>query len=110
MSLATPTTDRAFEWRPQPGAAALVNRLLSEYVAQHARLADLSEQLRLQTGTRLTDWVDHLVVPTSESLAREAADVGYHRDSAAAVWRHSAGMFPPLVPAKRPMHGDLTAG
>jgi hypothetical protein len=109
MSIATPTADRAFQWQPQPGAAALVNRLLSEYFAQHARLRDLSSQLLLQTGTRLTDWVDHLVLE-NDSIIREAAAVGYEPDRLNAAWRHAAGMFPPVVTPQRPMHGGLKAG
>ncbi len=108
-TLTTPTAERSFEWRPQPQAAALVNRLLSEYVAQHARLADLGRQMLMQTGTRLADWVDHLVV-SSESIAGEAATVGYELDHSTGAWRHPGGMFPPLVAAPRPMHGDLAAG
>jgi hypothetical protein len=110
-TLTTPTTEPSFEWRPQPQAAALVNQLLSEYIAQHARLADFSKQLLLQTGTRLVDWLDHLVVPPGDVFAREAASVGYSIDRGReAAWRHAAGMFPPLLTAMRPMHGDLTAG
>jgi hypothetical protein len=84
--------------------------LLSEYVAKHARLRDFSTQLMLQTGTRLTDWLDHLVVPADESIFREAVSVGYEADPATDAWRHAGGMFPPLVTRQRPMHGDLQAG
>ena len=59
-ALTTPAAEQTFEWRPHPAAAALVNRLLSVYVAQHARLGDLSSQMLLETGTRLGDWLDHL--------------------------------------------------
>jgi hypothetical protein len=111
-TLATPTADRTFQWAPQPAAAALVNRLLSEYVARHARLAELSTQMAQQTGTRLTDWLDHLVVAAGDLLAREAAGVGYEIDggAVATVWRHAAGMFPPLVTPRPSMHGNLKAG
>jgi hypothetical protein len=110
MSLATPTADREFHWQPQPAAAALVNRLLSEYVAQHARLRKLGADLLLQTGTRLIDWVDHLVIPEGDSSIREAAAAGYELDRVTAAWRHAAGMFPPLVTPQSPIHGELNAG
>lgn len=111
-TVTTTTAAPSFEWRPQPAAATLVNRLLSEYVAQHGRLAHLSQQMFLQTGTRLVDWVDHLVVPPGDEFGREAASIGYavDRGREAAAWRHAGGMFPPLVVANRPMHADLTAG
>jgi hypothetical protein len=64
----------------------------------------------LQTGTRLADWVDHLVVPSGDAIAREAAGVGYELDHGTGAWRHPGGMFPPLVPASRPTHGDLGSG
>jgi hypothetical protein len=63
-----------------------------------------------QTGTRLTDWVDHLVVPEGDSSIREAAAAGYAFDRATGAWRHAAGMFPPLVAPQRPMHADLKSG
>jgi hypothetical protein len=110
MSLATPIADRAFQWQPQPAAAALVNRLLSEYVAQHARLSKFANELLLQTGTRLVDWVDHLVVPEGDPVLREAAGVGYELHRVTTSWRHPVGMFPPLVTPQRPIHGDLKRG
>jgi hypothetical protein len=84
--------------------------LLSEYVAQHARLADFSQQLLSQTGTRLADWVDHLVFASGDAITREAERVGYQFDHSTGAWRHSGGMFPPLVAASRPVHDDLAAG
>ena len=111
-TLATPNAPSEFQWHPQPEAAALVERLLSEYVAKHARIRDLKTQMHDQTGTRLVDWVDHLIVPPSDSFPSEALGVGYEigNDLDTTVWRHSAGMFPPLVVADKRMHGGLTAG
>lgn len=111
-TLATPSAPNQFQWDPQPEAAALVDRLLSEYVAQHARIRDLQTQMHDQTGTRLVDWLDHLVVPLSDTFPSEALSVGYEigPDLDTTVWRHSAGMFPPLVVADRRMHSELTAG
>ncbi len=124
-ALTTPTAVQTYEWRPQPAAAALVNRLLSVYVAQHARLGDLSSQMLLETGTRLGDWLDYLVIAgndapleelptraTAPSLIAEATGAGYEIDAAAStpVWRHRGGMFPPLVAANRELHGDLSSG
>jgi hypothetical protein len=110
--LATSTAEKSFQWTPQPQAAALVNRVLSEYVGRHPRLREFSEQLHNETGTRLLDWVDHLVVPRGESFHGEAAAAGYtlNSDGDWAVWRHTAGMFPPLVAANTRTHGKLTAG
>src|SRR5690606_33793809 len=64
------------------------------------------------TGTRLVDWLDHLVVPPSDTFPSEALGVGYEIgiDLETTVWRHEAGMFPPLVVADRRMHGDLISG
>jgi hypothetical protein len=110
--LATPTAEKSFQWTPQPQAAALVNRLLSEYVTRSPAIRALSERLHRETGTRLVDWVDHLVVPASDSFTSEAAKAGYEVDpqAEATVWRHAAGMFPPLVAASRQLHGELTSG
>jgi len=111
-TLATPTAAQSFQWNPQPEAAALVDQVLSEYVAHQAGIRELKSQLLAQTGTRLVDWIDHLVVPPSDTFPSEALSVGYEigTDLETTVWRHEAGMFPPLVMADRRMHGDLTAG
>ncbi len=65
-----------------------------------------------QTGTRLVDWVDHLVVPPGDSFASEASKAGYKIDRGleTVVWRQSDGMFPPIVLADRRLHGDLNSG
>ncbi len=61
----------------------------------------LVHELHDYTGTRLRDWVDHLTLCDADSLGLigELADVGYHSEqqSDRTVWRHTLGMFPPVV-------------
>src|SRR5262245_57489390 len=110
--LATTKADNPFQWHPQPAAAAVVQQLVTDYLNRQPRLRELSEQMQSQTGTRLTDWLDHLVVPSDENLAVEALHVGYELagDLESTVFRHAQGMFAPLVVSDRRLHGDLTAG
>lgn len=110
--LETTKAENAFQWQTQPAAAALVQRLVTACVERQPRLRELAEQMRVQTGTRLTDWLDHLVVPSDESLAVDALRVGYEvgSDLESTVLRHSQGMFPPLVVYDRRLHGELTTG
>ncbi|MCC7085527.1 MAG: hypothetical protein IT427_11020 [Pirellulales bacterium] len=111
-SLATSRTDKSFQWLPQPAAAAFVDRLLAGYVERHPRLRELGNEMLAQTGTRLVDWLDHLVIPSDDSLAVETLHVGYEvaDDLETTVFRHVEGMFPPLVVSDRRLHGELTAG
>jgi hypothetical protein len=86
-----------FEWQPQPLAAALVNGLVDDFCGRSGRLAEFRDRMRSQTGTRLTDWIDHLAIPADEPRSAELAQVGFHRDYSddkITTWRHADGLFP----------------
>ena len=59
----------AFDWKPEPKAAAVVRDILERFLADSAAARRLSEQMRELTGTRILDWVDHFTLPASETLA-----------------------------------------
>jgi hypothetical protein len=90
-----------FDWKIQPLAARWVTRAIEALTARNPVIAKLAEELREYTGTRLVDWIDHLALCDSDSLALigELADVGYQAEQQAdhTVWRHRLGMFPPVV-------------
>ncbi len=93
-----------------PKAAQLVARLLESAVAEFSFVASLRVRMLQETGTRLTDWVDHLVVPTSRIGDEELTAVGFE-DSADRVdlecgsrcsaWHHREGLFPVLLVSDR---------
>jgi hypothetical protein len=90
-----------FDWKIQPAAARWVTRAIDALAARNPVVQKLAYELREFTGTRLVDWVDHLALSDADSLALigELADVGYHPSNNAeqTVWRHSLGMFPPVI-------------
>ena len=54
-----------------PKAAQLVARLLENSVAELSFVASLQVRMLRETGTRLIDWVDHLVVPKKSCITEE---------------------------------------
>ena len=98
--IGAPAPDQ-FDWKIQPMAARWVTRALDALAARNPVIQKLAYQLHEFTGTRLVDWVDHLALSDTDSLGLigELADVGYSLDDqhGPAVWRHSLGMFPPVI-------------
>jgi hypothetical protein len=90
-----------FVWKTQPAAARWVTRTIDSLAARNPVIAKLAHQLRDFTGTRLVDWVDHLALSDENALELlgDLADVGYsqQRDADQNIWRHSLGMFPPVI-------------
>lgn len=60
--------DSKSRWEPQPLGAAWVAAVVNRIRSLHRDLSDFELQLRQQTGTRLIDWVDHLVVSDIEGI------------------------------------------
>src|SRR3989339_1498729 len=52
-------TREAFDWQPQPAAARLVRQILDTFCNDCTAARDLAAKLYDQSGTRLSDWVDH---------------------------------------------------
>ena len=89
-----------------PKAAKLVGRLLETSVACLPFLASLRERMLEDTGTRLMDWVDHLVVPKSQIADEDLVAVGFetigdhvplYRGSQFCAWHHREGLFPVVL-------------
>ena len=55
-------------WEPQPAGAAWVSQIVEEYCSLNSVLRDFAGLLATHTGTRLTDWIDHLEVCTATGL------------------------------------------
>src|SRR4051794_10987250 len=90
-----------FVWKTQPAAARWVTRTIDSLAARNPVIEKLARQLRDFTGTRLIDWVDHFALSDDSALGliAELADIGYiqRSDSGQSIWRHSLGMFPPVI-------------
>lgn len=128
MSVTTAIRDDSFVWQPQPQAAALLRRLLGEFASDSPDVTRLASRLLNETGTRLTDWIDHLVLPADDGtrvgnetgvggghLADELAAAGFAAtpEGDAVVWRHAGGMFPAILtldgPVEKEAHGRRLA-
>ncbi len=91
-------TTTEYQWQPQPVAAAMVNELVEWFCAQSPSIERLRNRMLDETGTRLGDWVDHIVLPTDEREETLLA-AGFEEDLATSdpSWRtlyHPKGMFP----------------
>jgi hypothetical protein len=90
-----------FVWKTQPAAARWVTRTIDSLAARNPVIEKLARQLRDFTGTRLVDWIDHFALSNDSAigLIGELADIGYSQQNDAdhSVWRHSLGMFPPVI-------------
>src|SRR3954464_1555365 len=90
-----------FVWKTQPAAARWVTRTIDSLAARNPLIEKLGRQLRDFTGTRLIDWVDHFSLSDDSALGviGELADIGYiqQRDAGQSIWRHSLGMFSPVI-------------
>ena len=84
-----------FHWTPQPIAAKYVQSKLDAALTNSPWLGEFKSRLLGQTGTRLVDWLDHIVVDSTDGLA----DVGYEKHEGA--WRHPLGLFPEIVVASQ---------
>src|SRR4051794_4010314 len=90
-----------FVWKTQPVAARWVTRTIDSLAARNPVIEKLARQLRDFTGTRLVDWIDHFALSDDSALGLigELPDIGYtqQNDADQSVWRHSLGMFPPVI-------------
>ena len=61
--------EKNFDWPLCYEAEQFVLNQIEGFCAHNSAAARISERLRLETGTLLVDWVDHLVVPASAETA-----------------------------------------
>jgi hypothetical protein len=84
-----------FDWQPQPAAAELVAGLLGRCIQSNPQIGNLGERMRVETGTRLVDWVDSMAFSEAAELRGELIAAGYAVDEAdSQSWRHPEGIFP----------------
>lgn len=78
-------------WEPQPAGAEWVSRVVEEYSSRNPVLRDFSGLLATHTGTRLTDWIDHLEVCTADGLLNAGFTL-----AADGWYEHSGALLPPV--------------
>ena len=100
MNVTTPDQLTGFHWNVQPAAGEFVQRLLDQLLAFCPAAVHLRERMIVETGTRLSDWIDHLEVPDEPGMRERLMIVGYlHQPEPAALgcYRHEGGLFPAIV-------------
>jgi hypothetical protein len=85
------------QWTPQPDAAQFIAELVDRFMRQVATAQLFAQRLHELTGTRLIDWVDHLLAPATDELVGRLAELSFEPDDASNAWRHPRGMFPPVL-------------
>ena len=91
--------NQQFEWKPEPAAAAWVQQQLEASLKSNSWLREFGERLRAETGTRLMDWIDHIIVGQADGLA--GAGFARGEDDSEIEWHeHPGGIFPKVVVTK----------
>ena len=91
-----------FQWTVQPLAERVVQDILADAVRRSTFAAELQRRMRDETGTRLFDWLDHVVVGDAGGLReslRNAGFIGRFAAGAGECFVHEEGMFPTLIPS-----------
>src|SRR5436305_540724 len=91
-----------YQWTVQPLAERMVQDILDEAVCRSHFAAELKRRMREETGTRLFDWLDHLVVYDAGGLRerlRNAGFIGRFAAGAGECFVHEEGMFPVIIPS-----------
>src|SRR5262245_1532247 len=98
------TTNKAWDWAPQPRAFALVQELVNDFLAHCRPAAKLAAQMKAACGTRSIDWVDHIRVPHAVAhemhLAGRMIDAGFNRvfmPGAEDCFINDKGIFPNIL-------------
>ncbi len=89
-----------FDWKPQPGAQRLVTDLLDGFLARCGFAERLASRMKVETGTRFQDWVDHILVPQSDAMRIGLIEQGFsHRPEPGAPNRyfHEGAIFPTVI-------------
>lgn len=78
-------------WEPQPAGAAWIAGQVQRFRTLHTQVATFEKLLREHTGTRIADWIDHLIVSDATGIT----EAGYVLQ--ADGWHiHPAALLPPV--------------
>ncbi|MEZ6073539.1 MAG: hypothetical protein R3C10_25490 [Pirellulales bacterium] len=104
MKSDTPDAQRRSVWEPQPVAARLVASQIDHFCWANPQIHSFAERLREQSGTRLIDWIDTIVLPLDSAWGLQSAELvaaGFEPvDEASNVWANHLGIFPAVTLAE----------
>jgi hypothetical protein len=90
----------AFQWECQPQAERLILDVVDRALQANAFIAELQKELLKKTSTRLFDWVDHIVIRSTEELKEELQSSGFKLQGSEAdhhVYYHPGAQLPRIV-------------
>lgn len=96
------TQPERVEWLRYPETETFVADRLDQFVAAMPPVHALAADLVARTGSRLVDWLDHLVLADGNALRSQLADLGFEPGDVPSgpddtVYHHPGAIFPRLV-------------
>jgi hypothetical protein len=94
--------EEQIEWLRHPEAESYVTERLDELVAAMPQLRTLATSLLANTGSRLIDWLDHLVLADGDVPQGQLADLGFEPEAVPSepediVHHHPGAILPRVV-------------
>lgn len=90
----------SYQWQRHPQAEQLILSIIEKATQANTFIDDLQTELLKHTSTRIMDWLDHVIVGYSESLANALESSGYVSDHATPSYRvfhHPGAQLPRIV-------------
>lgn len=86
-------------WQRFPETQQTVQNLVDRLRQRSSAIDRFAQQLLSETGTRIFDWIDSLVIHPDNWPADQAVQLGFAGTDAShgRIWRHSDGLFPVIV-------------
>lgn len=87
-----------YDWKRYPETSEFLFTRITDFCKRSALIQEFADQLQFKTGTRLSDWVDHLELNWSEALQQQLVQLGYVavEGSKSHLYQHPDGMFPAI--------------
>ncbi|HAH45252.1 MAG TPA: hypothetical protein DCM07_10430, partial [Planctomycetaceae bacterium] len=88
----------AYDWKRFPETAAFLHQRITGFCKRSALIQEFADQLQFKTGTRLSDWVDHLELNWSDALQQQLVELGYVvlEGAKTPLYQHPDAMFPAI--------------
>ena len=92
----------AFNWLRYPAAEAFISQRLNEFVAAMPAVRAFSKALFVHTGSRLFDWLDHMVLIDGGLPRSQLSELGFEPEEVPAdpghtVFYHPGAIFPRIL-------------
>jgi hypothetical protein len=89
-----------FQWECQPKAEELILNILNHAIQVNPFIADFERELLEKTNTRLFDWLDHVVVQSTDNLRAHLDESGFkliRQEADHRIYSHPGAQLPQVV-------------